>query len=1683
MKNNNKINQIRKSLNRLLFKTALCLLLCSITGMVYAQPNYFGGQGFNNSYVPSGTCTISPSSTVLCLGTSVTLTASGSGPYVWSNGATTQSITVSPTDTTVYTVIVGYGCTRCKVSSTVFTVPNTIMLSISTTNVTSIGNNNGAATANASGGVSPFTYSWSNGATTSGITGLSAGSYTVTVTDANGCTASSICTILNQSGLPSYLNTNATVSANAIPYNLATSNRVQYIYAPNTFSTLGSGGGVLAPSAHNITKIYIKFSGTVNPASLYSNFTISLGQSLGAINNFPQAPASTNVPFYGALTQCFYQSSGFQFTGITANGWYGIQLQTPFNYNPSQALIVELKVSAGTGNSVGTISTAGISQRIYGGYSSSTGTANTLLTPLGFDVIPAAACVTPPTAGTSTTSVSTVCTGSNFTLDIVGNSVGSGQTYQWQSGSSVSGPWTNIGSSQSFSNLMLTASATQYYKCVVTCSGQSSSSTPVLVSVPPLFSSGTYTIDQTQVTSASNFTSFASAMSAIGCGIAGPIVFNVVPGTGPYNEQVTVGQVPNTSSINTVTINGNGNTLAFAGNASNLHTLGMNGTDYFIINNLTISGTDATYGLTCHLWNNADYNTFNNCTFMASITGVSSTTSPFSVSGSATSPSTSGSSGNNNVLTNCTAIGGYYSIIFYGNSTTPNTGNKVISCISQDMYLYGIYSLYNAGWEVSGCTVERVNRNTVSATYGIYASTGAASALIRNNKIRNLFPLSTTTTSQAYGVYIGADGVLGNETQVYNNMIYGIQSNGPVLGLYLPGVDYIKAYHNTISMDDAGSTSTNTSYGIYNSGTVGGIDIKNNIVSITRGGTGTKYGLYYTSNFPSSNNNDVYMNASGGAANYWGFYNGTNYLTMATFQTASSKDLQSVNDNPLFTNMSLSNFTPTNASVNNIGTPVGITTDHFGNARSLTTPDVGGIEFNVANIDMSLQNVLSPNLLGCYTSSEQVVVSIKNFGNNPIDFSLNPANITVSINGPVNYTVTASVNVGTLAAGASQSVNLSPQVNLTTNGIYNVTGNIAVAGDANATNNTITPFTINIGVIAGTISSNIPSPICSSNPPTFSLAGQYGGSIQWQTSTVSASGPWTNVGTGTTTYAAGVQTQNYWVRVASTCNTNIGYSNVIAITVNNPSITSTTPATRCGTGTVNLTATPNAGTINWYANASGGAPLFAGSTFTTPTIVSTTTYYAAATVGGSSGNVGLANRVGTTTNSGYADVGLMFDATLPFTLNSVAVYPVAITPSGNVTATIALKNSAGTILASTTVSVPTSVSPGVKTVVPLNFSVPAGTGHRLVFTAATGGGITGFIREATTGFVYPYTYASVASITSAYTGGVSSTFYYYFYDWSISNGCEGVRVPVVATVNSAPTITTNNTSICAGSSTLLNVTSSNPNYTYTWTPGNLLGATQSITPAATTTFTVNALDNTAGVYAGCALVATQVVTINPLPTISGTSATPAAINPSCNTPVVLSATTSAPFTGTIGTASSALVTSVTGVTPYSSFYEAAREQYIVRASELSALGFTAGNLTSIAFDVTTVAAPTTVYPQLGFSIKIANTNDAAFAGAYATPSSSFQTVYGPVSQGLPTLGINTYNFSSPYYWDGVSNIVVDVVMKMIIQILALVVSLHRLLFVIQLPHGFRYTASLMIMQRLAELMRPPQLPLLQLVRI
>jgi len=128
---------------------------------------------------------------------SATVTATnGSAPYTyaWSTGGTTATINNLGAGTYFVTVTDNVGCTATS-SGTVQDTGVSFAATLSGTNESCTGND-GTVTATVSGTTSTLTYAWSNGATGAVNTGLTAGTYTVTITDNIGCSISDSFTIL-----------------------------------------------------------------------------------------------------------------------------------------------------------------------------------------------------------------------------------------------------------------------------------------------------------------------------------------------------------------------------------------------------------------------------------------------------------------------------------------------------------------------------------------------------------------------------------------------------------------------------------------------------------------------------------------------------------------------------------------------------------------------------------------------------------------------------------------------------------------------------------------------------------------------------------------------------------------------------------------------------------------------------------------------------------------------------------------------------------------------------------------------------------------------------------------------------------------------------------------------------------------------------------------------------------------------------------------------------------------------------------------------------------------------------------------------------------------------------------------------------------------------------------------------
>jgi hypothetical protein len=158
-----------------------------------------------------------------------------------------------------------------------------------------------------------------------------------------------------------------------------------------------------------------------------------------------------------------------------------------------------------------------------------------------------------------------------------------------------------------------------------------------------------------------------------------------------------------------------------------------------------------------------------------------------------------------------------------------------------------------------------------------------------------------------------------------------------------------------------------------------------------------------------------------------------------------------------------------------------------------------------------------------------------------------------------------------------------------------------------------TPVTVTVNAIpvAPTISN---ATICNGTTATLTATAP-GGTYQWYDS---ASGG-TLLTTGTT-YTSPALTANTTYYVQTVINGCVSARTAVNVTVNPVTAAPTAlGATICNGGTASLTATAPGGTYDWFSGPSGGASLFTGATYTTPALITTTTYYVQATVNGCTG--------------------------------------------------------------------------------------------------------------------------------------------------------------------------------------------------------------------------------------------------------------------------------------------------------------------------------------------------------------------------------------------------------------------------------------------------------------------------------
>jgi PKD repeat protein len=394
-------------------------------------------------------------------------------------------------------------------------------------------------------------------------------------------------------------------------------------------------------------------------------------------------------------------------------------------------------------------------------------------------------------------------------------------------------------------------------------------------------------------------------------------------------------------------------------------------------------------------------------------------------------------------------------------------------------------------------------------------------------------------------------------------------------------------------------------------------------------------------------------------------------------------------------------------------------------------------------------------------------------------------------------------------------------------------------------------------------------------------------------------------------------------------------ANYIAVTAPaGPTVASLTP--HCGSTAFTLTAN-TANHVAWYNAA--GTFLSSANPYTTGVLTATQTFYVDDTIPAAIDSVGPATytTLGTGANFGNTNQHYMtFDALSDFTLVSVLVE--ASTAGAR---TIQLINSAGTVIATASPTIPTGVS-----TVTLNFSVPKGTGYELSCGGTGTTAIELYRNSAVPAGSYPFTIANIVSITG---NDVGTGYYYYFYDWKVQpDPCISARTAVTATINPTVSAAAHVQEVpCYGGATGTDtavVTGGTQAFSYKWS-NNLTSPVISGLTAGTYTLTVTDANQ-------CTATATSTIT-QPTAALAQTGAV---TEPTCASP-----------------SSGRIVLTVTGGTSaYSYLWSTAPAQ-----SRDTATGLTAGSYTVTVTDAhscTSTATYTVTAPSGGITLSTSAVN-------------------------------------------------------------------------------------------------------------
>ncbi|MGB0429127.1 MAG: PKD domain-containing protein, partial [Bacteroidia bacterium] len=524
--------------------------------------------------------------------------------------------------------------------------------------------------------------------------------------------------------------------------------------------------------------------------------------------------------------------------------------------------------------------------------------------------------------------------------------------------------------------------------------------------------SGTFTID---ATGNGDYRTFNAAINSLSCGIAGPITFEVEPGT--YNERLTLEPVLGASAQNTITFEGTDKDkviIDYDGTSSLPATVLFDDADYVTFKNVTI--VNEGNQVACGFWlrESANFNTIENCNIK-----LDSTTAGYSLTGILVANSTSSSSttipGNaseNLEFKNNLIVGGSHGIRINGTGYNTTSENILIQNNTiRNFYFQGLNAIYISSSKIRK---NHISKPRTTTAYGIIMYYN------HNDSIDGNY-----VEGGRYGMYIYYENTYNRNTfsSIANNMVTNLRDPNYQVGIFTYSGYNLSIYHNSVWTN---GTYSNPFYAAMNMYYCYNSFAKNNSL---KAGEGMIFAKYYGNiSIGAIDYNNYYGT---GAAKY--YYDGLTFTDLSTWQSIKSKFNQSSKEGDPNYN-SITDLHVTGAQLNNAALKgLGITTDFDGDKRPFSPDkkvDIGADEYYVSPYDIDLVSLDSP--IVPIIGNNDIKIILRNTGIQSIDDDT--IVVSYSIDGTLQVRDTVIIN--SLAPNNNYTYTFSKQWSISTGKTY-----------------------------------------------------------------------------------------------------------------------------------------------------------------------------------------------------------------------------------------------------------------------------------------------------------------------------------------------------------------------------------------------------------------------------------------------------------------------------------------------------------------------------------------------------------------------------------------------------------------------------------------------------------------------